>query len=73
MNRLEVASLLALKMNQAGSTTVAQATGQPVERLLRMIEGTAPFNRAVLRYLSLRRVEDYRPLQNGSPDGCATS
>jgi len=69
MNRLEVASLLALKMSQAGSAQVAQATGQPVDRLLRMIEGTAPFNRPVLRYLSLRRVEDYRPLQSGSPDG----
>jgi hypothetical protein len=72
MNRLEVAALLALKMSQAGSERVAQVTGQPVERLLRMIEGTAPLNRAVLRYLSLRRVEDYRPLQSGSPDGCET-
>jgi hypothetical protein len=69
MRRLEVAALLALKMSQAGSAQVAQATGQPVDRLLRMIEGTAPLNRAVLRYLSLRRVEDYRPLRGGSPDG----
>jgi hypothetical protein len=72
MNRLEVAAILALKMIRVGSDQVAQATGQPVDRLLRMIEGTAPFNRAVLRYLCLRRVEDYRPLRGGSPDGCET-
>jgi len=72
MNRLEVASLLALKMKQRGSTTVAQATNQPVERLLRMIDGRAPFNRATLRYLSLHRVEVYLQRQNGLPDGCET-
>jgi hypothetical protein len=72
MRRLEVAALLALKMSQAGSAQVAQATGQPVDRLLRMIDGRTSFNRAVLRYLSLRRVEEYHPLRGGSPDGCET-
>jgi hypothetical protein len=72
MRRIEVAAILALKMTQAGSERVAQATGQPVDRLLRMIDGRAPFNRSVLRYLSLRRVEKYHPLRGGSPDGCET-
>jgi hypothetical protein len=53
---LDVAARLCAAMVEDGQTTVATATRKTVPYLLLMIERRAPINRAVLRYLGLRRV-----------------
>ena len=72
LTHLDVAARLALVMKQQGSERVAREIGEPKDRLLRMIELKTPFNRKVLRYLSLRREESYLLRPSASPDGCAT-
>ena len=57
---LDVSAALAWKMTRDGSSVVSQATGVAVEVLLDMISGKRSFNRAVLRYLGMRRMSRYR-------------
>lgn len=59
-NWLDVSALLAYRMMQRGQTQVAAATGISVPALLDMIEGARGFNRRVLRYLGLKRINRYR-------------
>jgi len=60
---LDVAARLCAAMVDDGNKVVAAGTQKTVAHLLLMIEGRAPFNRAVLRYLGLRRVgyDRFRP------------
>lgn len=58
ISRLDVASRLTEQVIRNAQKTV-DATGVPYERLLLMIEGCVPFNRRVLRYLGIKRLDLY--------------
>lgn len=57
--RLDVAAQLAYRMTLHGMETVAQETQVSVAALLEMVEGIRAFNRRVLRYLGVVRVNRY--------------
>lgn len=65
LNWLDVSARLAYRMMQRGQAHVAAAIGLPVPTLLDMIEGARGFNRRVLRYLGVKRVNRYRFLDVG--------
>ena len=64
LNRLAVAARLCAAMVEDGNAVVAEGTRKTIPNLLLMIELAAPFNRAVLRYLGLRRVGPDRYAQD---------
>ena len=69
----EVGMRLARIMKQRGTAAVVRETGQSLERLTQMVELKTPFNRRVLRYLSLRREEVYHPQPKGLQGDFETS